>query len=207
MNDLLRQIQSFTGNQAGIPELTVAVNDLLSQIQNLQASLMNNNYTADATSASAIQSAVVQLVANWAAYVSSSNTTTVDPRLALLADAQGLETILAGLTQEMEAYTESQTEISTFLSLTGDLASQVQDLIANMLNNAYSDDAAVLATLQNFVTQDAAAWAVYKASNTTSTVAASKSKPVKEVIKHNLKFFCIFSINFRTNNSCSDLIN
>jgi hypothetical protein len=177
LNDLLAQIQNFTGNQTGVPGFTTAINDLLSQIQSIQANLMSNNYTTDAALVSAIQSAVAQQVADWAAYVSSfatSTTTTVDPRLALLAEAQTLATILAGLTQEMQNYTGSQTGIPTFLGLTGDLATQVQNLIANMMNNTYSVDAALLATLQNAVAQDAAAWAVYKASDTTSTAAASK---------------------------------
>ena len=134
----------------------------------------------DAALVSAIQTAVAQQVADWAAYVASSSaTTTVDPRLALLTEAQNLATVLAGLTQEMQIYSGSQTGISTFLGLTGDLAAQVQSLIDNMMNNTYTVDAALLATLQNAVAQDAATWAAYKASDTTTTSAASKNSKLK----------------------------
>ncbi|KAL7012530.1 hypothetical protein ACKWTF_014906 [Chironomus riparius] len=269
LNDLLGQIQNFTGNQTGVPGFTTAINDLLSQIQTLQANLMNNNFTTDAALVSSIQSAVAQQVADWAAYVANSTTTTVDPRvaltaeaqillaelqdflqtiqnytgnqtgvpgfindttaliaqvqdlinnmmnnpasvdaatlanldalatqkaaewlayvasdttpttvdprLALLTEAQNLATVLAGLTQEMQTYTGNQAGIPTFLGLTGDLATQVQDLIANMMNNTYAVDATLLATLQNLVAQDASAWAVYKASDTGATSAATST--------------------------------
>ena len=146
---------------------------------------MNNNYTTDAALVSSIQSAVAQQVADWAAYV--ANSTTVDPRLALLTEAQNLATVLAGLTQEMQTYTGNQTGIPTFLGLTGDLAAQVQNLIANMMNNTYTVDAALLATLQDLVAQDASAWAVYKASDTGPTAAASKSSQNVQINQPNLK--------------------
>jgi hypothetical protein len=183
LNNLLSQVQNFTGNQTGIPGFTSTINNLLSQIQNLEANLMNNNYTTDAAQVSAIQAAVAQVVADWAAYVassSSSTTTTVDPRSALIPEAQTLAAILAALTQEMNTYNGSQTGVPTFLGLTGDLAAQVQSLIDNMMNNTYEVDAALLATLQNAVAQDAAAWAAYKASDTAPTAAASKLKQLAE---------------------------
>ncbi|XP_070504709.1 pneumococcal serine-rich repeat protein-like [Chironomus tepperi] len=178
LNDLLAQIQNFTGNQTGIPGFTTAINDLLNQIQALEANMMNNNYTTDAALVNAIQSAVAQQVADWAAYVTNSSattSTTIDPRLALLTEAQNLATILAGLTQEMQNYAGDQAGISTFLGLTSDLTTQIQNLIANMMSNTYAVDASLLAAIQDGIAQDAAAWATYKASDTAPTSAATST--------------------------------
>lgn len=74
----------------------------------------------------------------------------------------------------MLTYTGNQAGVPTFTSLTGTLATQLQDLTNNMMNNNYTTDAALLNNLQLLSSQDAAAWIAYKSSDTAVTAAASK---------------------------------
>ncbi|KAL7012527.1 hypothetical protein ACKWTF_014906 [Chironomus riparius] len=173
LNDLLGQIQNFTGNQTGVPGFTTAINDLLSQIQTLQANLMNNNFTTDAALVSSIQSAVAQQVADWAAYVANSTTTTVDPRVALTAEAQILLAELQDFLQTIQNYTGNQTGVPGFINDTTALIAQVQDLINNMMNNTASVDAATLANLDALATQKAAEWLAYVNSDVTTTTSTT----------------------------------
>ncbi|KAL7012529.1 hypothetical protein ACKWTF_014906 [Chironomus riparius] len=173
LNDLLGQIQNFTGNQTGVPGFTTAINDLLSQIQTLQANLMNNNFTTDAALVSSIQSAVAQQVADWAAYVANSTTTTVDPRVALTAEAQILLAELQDFLQTIQNYTGNQTGVPGFINDTTALIAQVQDLINNMMNNPASVDAATLANLDALATQKAAEWLAYVNSDVTTTTSTT----------------------------------
>ena len=176
LQEFLQTIQNYTGNQTGVPGFVNGTTSLIAQVQDLINNMMNNPASVDAATLANLETLATQKAAEWLAYVASDTTpTTIDPRLALLTEAQSLATILAGLTQEMQTYTGNQTGIPTFLGLTGDLAAQVQNLIANMMNNTYTVDATLLATLQNAVAQDASAWAAYKASDTGPTIAASKS--------------------------------
>lgn len=102
------------------------------------------------------------------------NTTTADPRLALLSTSQILAANLAALAQDMQTYTGNQAGVPTFTSLTGALTSQVQNLTSNIMTNDYATDAAQLNNLQLLSSQDAAAWIAYKSSDTAATAAASK---------------------------------
>ena len=69
----------------------------------------------------------------------------------------------------MQNYNGSKSGVPPFTSNTSSLISQVQSLIANMMNNPASNDSATLANLENLATQESATWAAYVASDTTTT--------------------------------------
>ena len=71
----------------------------------------------------------------------------------------------------MQNYNGSKTGVPPFTSNTSSLISQVQALIANMMNNPASNDSTTLANLENLATQESAAWAAYVASDTTTTTS------------------------------------
>lgn len=181
-------MQSYTGNQTGVPAFVTDTTGLITMLQALINNMGNNTLAEDIAALTALQNAAAQEATAWAAYVASdisgtsSSPTTVDPRLALLAEAQSLLANLTALTQDMQAFTGDQTGVPTFLGLTGDLTTQVQNFINSIMSNDYATDAALLSNLQNFVAQDTAAWTAYKDSNTAPTAAASK-------LRHNLRSY------------------
>lgn len=184
---------NYAGNQTGVPGFVSDTSNLITQLESLIAGLGTNGLPTDITALTALQNQIAQEATAWAAYVSggvldllttTTSTTTADPRLALLADAEGLLAVLGVLTPDMQNYTGNQAGVPTFLGLTANLTAQIQNFIANMMNNDYATDAALLGNLQNMVSQAADAWSVYKASETAPTAAASKSI-------HKLRFFVI----------------
>ena len=182
LSTLLQNMQNYTGNQTGVPGFVADTTSLISMLQALNSSMGNNKLASDIAALTALQNAAAKESTAWAAYVANDisgssitpTTTTVDPRLALLAEAQSLLANLTALTQEMQNYSGNQTGVPTFLGLSGDLATQVQNLINSIMNNSFANDSAALSNLENFVAQDSSAWTVYMDNNTTATAAASK---------------------------------
>lgn len=175
---------NYAGNQTGVPDFVSDTSNLITQLESLIESLGTSDLPTDIAALTALQNQIAHEATAWAAYVSgavlelsttTTSTTTADPRLELLTDAEGLLAVLGVLTQDMQNYTGNQAGVATFLRLTADLTAQVQNLVANMINNDYDTNAALLSNLQNLVSQAADAWAVYKASETVPTAAASKS--------------------------------
>ena len=176
LQTLLQTIQNYTGNQTGVPGFVSNTTSLIAQVQDLINNMMNNPASVDATTLANLNTLTNQEVAAWNAYVASDVTipTTIDPRLALLAEAQSLLLNLSSLSQDIQAFTGNQTGVPTFSGLTGDLTTQVQNLINSIMSSDYATSAALLSNLENFAAQDTSAWTAYKDSNTTPTTAASK---------------------------------
>jgi hypothetical protein len=107
--------------------------------------------------------------------------TTIDPRLALGPLAQQLLANLTALLQNMQRYPGSQAGVPLFIINATLAVNQTQNLISIMFTIEFSICSATLTSLENWLSQLAAAWASYCANDVPTTLAPTTEIPTTEI--------------------------